>query len=140
MASALHLAVRLVHVLGVTLLVGGAAVTWNALRLSPGDAEALVRQFEWSFWGTLGVLLATGVGNLGALGPPGPDTRWGAVLTLKLVAVLVLVVASFPRTLAVTRLRGRWSAADHTPLRRLYAATAWLLVGIVVLAEVLAHG
>lgn len=140
MATALHTAVRALHVVAAALLVGGSAATWNALR--NGDAaQSLLVQFEWAFWPTVGVLPVTGVGNLGALGPPGPATRWGAVLTAKLGVVLLLVFGSAVRTLAVLahERRDRPPAAG-TALRRGYAATAVTLLALVVLAEVLAHG
>jgi uncharacterized membrane protein len=139
--TALHLLVRTVHVLGMVVLLGGSASVWNALRSDP-DPGSLVR-YEWLFWGTTGAMLVTGVGNLGALGAPGPATRWGTVLTVKLALVLAVVVGSAVRTLAVERLRIRGDgalAAARDPLRRLYAATTVALLAVVVLAEVLAHG
>jgi hypothetical protein len=93
----------------------------------------------------MGLLVVTGVGNLGALGPPGPATRWGTVLTGKLLVVTAFVLGSFLRTLAVADLR-RLSTGDAAAprgrrfCRRAYAATAWTLVAVVALAEVLAHG
>lgn len=136
--TTLHLLVRAVHVLGMALLVGGSAVTWNALRI--GGAAALPTQYEWLFWPTMGAMLATGVGNLGALGAPGPDTRWGALLTAKLLVVLALVVGSALRTLVVVRLRERQGTAAVGPLQPLYGATTLGLLAVLGLAEVLAHG
>ncbi|MEA5388151.1 hypothetical protein VB779_14625 [Haloarculaceae archaeon H-GB11] len=89
--------------------------------------------------GALGVMVVTGVGNLGALGGPGPGTHWGRVFAVKLVVVLGVVVGSFVRTMAVVKLRERGQAATAL-LRRTYGATAALLLFVVVLAEVLAHG
>ncbi|MFC6940838.1 CopD family protein [Salinirubellus sp. GCM10025818] len=124
----------------MVVLLGGSASAWNALRSDP-DPGLLVR-YEWLFWGTTGAMLVTGVGNLGALGAPGPATRWGTVLTVKLALVLVFVVGSAVRTLAVERLAREDGAlaAARAPLRRLYAATTVALLAVVVLAEVLAHG
>lgn len=138
--TALHLLVRTVHLLGMVVLLGGSAFAWNALRADPDSAPLI--QYEWLFWGTMGVMLVTGVGNLGALGAPGPATRWGTVLTVKLALVLALVVGSAVRTLVVERLRARdgVTPAACGPLRRLYAATALALLAVVALAEVLAHG
>jgi F0F1-type ATP synthase membrane subunit c/vacuolar-type H+-ATPase subunit K len=63
------------------------------------------------------------------------------VLTVKLVVVLAVGLGSAVRSLAVGRLRGRGAdAATRASLRQLYAATAWSLVLLVALAEVLAHG
>lgn len=115
MSSALHLAVRTLHVLTMVALVGGSAATWNALRTAGPDAAAL-RRFECGFWAALGVLLATGVGNLGALGAPEPGTRWGGLFTAKLLVVLAVVLGSFLRTAVVLRLPDRASGlgvADH---------------------------
>jgi len=143
MASALHLLVRLVHVLGMAVLLGGSVLTWQTLRADDRDPRPVLRRYEWLFWGALGVLIATGVGNLGALGPPGPTTRWGSVLTVKLLVVTGFVVLSGVRSLAVGRLdddSGAIRAIARDRLRILYAATGWALGAIVALAEVLAHG
>lgn len=136
--SALHLLVRTVHVLGMVALLGGSAFAWYALRDDPGSSFPV--RYEWLFWGAVGTMLATGVGNLGALGAPGPATRWGRLLTVKLVLVTAFVVGSALRTLVVDRLRGREDATAARSLRRLYGATTLVLLAVVVLAEVLAHG
>ena len=158
MASALHLAVRTVHLLSMVALVGVSAGTWYALRATatprPRPTPAGLRRVECAFWGLLGLLLATGVGNVGALGAPGPGTRWGGFLTMKLLVVLAVVLGSFVRTSAVLRLPDGETAArgvaspdgGTTPARyepaleRLYLVTTWSLLAVVVLAEVLAHG
>lgn len=133
------LLVRTVHVLGMVLLLGGSAFAWYALRTDP-DSSFPVR-YEWLFWGAMGAMLVTGVGNLGALGAPGPATRWGRLLTVKLALVAAFVLGSALRTLVVGRLRDR---ARHPTavrsLRRLYGATTLVLLAVVVLAEALAHG
>ena len=59
----------------MVVLLGGSAFVWNALRTDP--APGTLVEFEWLFWGTTGAMLVTGVGNLGALGAPGPASRWG---------------------------------------------------------------
>jgi uncharacterized membrane protein len=141
MPLALHLVVRLVHVLGMAALVGGSAATWYALRTDLPHSLRLATRFEWLFWASLGLMVVTGVGNLGTLGPPAPETRWGTILTVKLLVVLAVGLGSAVRSLAVGRLRARGAdAAARGVLRRLYAATAWSLVLVVGLAEVLAHG
>jgi hypothetical protein len=137
MVDALHLAVRFVHLLGAVALLGGAVAVWAALR-ADGKTLAPATRYEWLFWGALGAMLATGVGNVGALGAPGPTTRWGRLLTAKLAVVLVVAAGSFPRTLLVCRLRDR--TGDAAALAPWYAATAWALGLLVALAEVLAHG
>ena len=70
----------------------------------------------------------TGIGNLAAFGAAllGPSTEWGATLALKLGLVLLLVVLSLPRTLAVARISvslERTRPRSITALRNLYAAT-----------------
>ncbi|MFD1597443.1 CopD family protein [Halobellus rarus] len=142
MAGALHLLVRLAHVLGMAVLLGGAVAAWQALRIGNRDPRPVLRRYEWLFWGALGVSIATGVGNLGTLGPPGPTTRWGSILTFKLLVVAGVVVLSAVRSLAVGRLgdSGAVRSIARGRLRVLYAATGWALGAIVALAEVLAHG
>lgn len=140
-----HLAIRVVHVLGMALLVGGAAFAWGYYRRLPDhpqsdNQQAVAAGYEWLFWGAMGVMVMTGVGNLGALAPglPGPETAWGTTFTVKVIAVLGLLVGSVVRTLAVTHpadagLNPQWC-------QRAYGVTALALVGILILAEVLAHG
>ncbi|AHZ21401.1 hypothetical protein E6P09_10690 [Haloferax mediterranei ATCC 33500] len=149
MSLASSLLVRFVHVSGMALIFGGAVFVWAALRtsdrsterLADGGRRSLATTYEWAFWGTMGLLLVTGVGNLGTLGPPGPTTRWGTVLTVKLAAVIVFVLGSFVRTLVVLRLRGeRPSASQSELLSKSYGATAGVVLVLVALAEVLAHG
>ena len=153
MSSALHLAVRTVHLLSMVALVGGSAATWYALRTTDRAHAPRLRRVECAFWGVVALLLATGVGNLGALGAPGPGTRWGGLLTAKLLVVLAVVLGSFIRTSLVLRLpdgadeRDDAGRAADTPtagraavLERSYLATTGSLLAVVVLAEMLAHG
>ena len=134
--------VRLAHVLAMAVAVGGAALLWAAVGTAArsGDKGAVVplcRAYEWLFWGSLGVLAMTGVGNLGALGRglPGPGTGWGALLGLKLLLVATFLVFSAVRTVVV---------ADGRPgsraLELSYGITTVWLLGVVAVAEVLAHG
>lgn len=141
MVAALHLLVRYVHIIGMAVLVGGAIFTWTTIRTTQ-LSTALVRQYEWVFWGTLGVMVITGVGNIGARGAPGPATQWGTLLTAKLVLVLFFVLGSLLRTLAVLRLAENQSIPNHstTMLQRSYTVTAGMLLLIAAVAEVLAHG
>jgi hypothetical protein len=139
--AALRLLVRFVHLVGMAVLLLGPAFAWHALR-TDRQWYPPSRQHERLFWGTVGAMFVTGVGNVAALGAPGPETRWGALLTLKLSLVLLLLLLSFLRSLAVVRLRAHESRHDEAPalLRRSYAATTGLVLGIVAVAEVLAHG
>lgn len=148
MAGIAGLLVRYLHVAAMALAVGGALLIAAAIRLLPGGANrrtaaAFARAYEWLFWGALGVLVLTGVGNLGQFGAavPGPETRWGSVLLAKLVAVLVLLGASLVRTLAVREWTADASLDGSTgALTVAYGATGAYLLGLLVLAEVLAHG
>ncbi|WP_424008743.1 hypothetical protein [Haloferax denitrificans] len=154
MSAATTLLVRLVHLVGMALVFGGAAFAWATLSAAgPGRADAggstaslgepatLAVTYEWVFWATMGAMVVTGVGNLGALGPPGPSGRWGSILTAKLIAVTAFVLGSFVRTLVVFRLRrGDSTGSGRSLLAKGYGATAAALLALVALAEVLAHG
>ena len=150
-----HLAVRWVHVLGMAAVFGGAVLTWMAMHgdgapaAPDGTRSAPLRiaaAYEWLFWSGAGLLVLTGVGNLGAMAPviPGPGTGWGRTFSVKLVVVLVLLLGSLVRTLGVVGLvaatpsRATTAALDR--LRFGYAATAVYLLLVVALAVVLAHG
>ncbi|MGB9931111.1 CopD family protein [Haloarcula amylolytica] len=140
------LPIRTLHVLAMAALVGGTTVLWYSYRSGAITSLVPARQFEWLFWGGVGVLVFTGVGNLGALGPPGPGTDWGRTLLVKLTVVVGLVGGSVVRTLLLVQASDReGTAGDLSPplrrtLSRAYGATAAVLLSIVVLAEVLAHG
>jgi len=139
------LPIRTLHVLAMAALVGGTTVLWYSYRNGAIVSLAPARQFEWLFWGGVGVLVFTGIGNLGALGPPGLGTDWGRTLLVKLTVVVALVVGSVVRTLLLVQASDREASGDLSPalrrtLSRAYGATAAVLLGIVVLAEVLAHG
>lgn len=140
MAELTNLAVRTLHVLGMAVLLGGAGALWYASRFGDGAVIAFATRYEWAFWGLLGVMVVTGVGNLGALGAPGPETRWGTILILKLAVVLAFVVGSLLRTLAVLQMACDDSHVVRRLCRRAYGATTGVLLVLVVLAEVLAHG
>lgn len=148
------LAVRWLHVLGMAAVVGGSALTWWSFRRVGSDetdasvgvatAVGLAATYERLFWAGMGVLVMTGVGNLGSLAPhvPMADTPWGTVFAVKLLAVMAVLALSVVRTLVVHRCQraAAVSASDARTLRTSYAATTLALVGVVALAEVLAHG
>ena len=153
------LAVRLLHVLAMALALGGATLTWWLLRGGVGaDSTALriASTYERGFWGATGVLVMTGVGNLGSLAPyvPAAETRWGTAFAVKLLLVLAVLALSLVRTLVVVRWRRVADAAEAIggkksvtesgsnagTLRVAYGATALSLAVLVALAEVIAHG
>jgi uncharacterized membrane protein len=144
-----HLLVRLIHVLAVALLVGGAVMTWLAVvraedRRSVRTALDVAAAYEWLFWGAAGLVVMTGVGNLGTLAPrvPGPGTAWGGTFAVKLLVVIALLAFSAARTVLVRLVASRADAAWEAtrPLGPTYAVTAIVLVVVLALAEVLAHG
>ncbi|SDL98782.1 Copper resistance protein D [Halogranum gelatinilyticum] len=141
------LAVRWAHVVGMAVALGGATFVWFLLRETDGDtalsstALTAATGYERLFWAAMGLLVMTGVGNLGSLAPGIPGGEWSATLTAKLLLVAAVVLGSLVRSLLVVearRERAETVAADS--LRRSYAATTLALAAVVVLAEVLAHG
>jgi uncharacterized membrane protein len=153
--------IRWLHVVAAALVLGGAGLAWWTVRSAtrtddPGHTAAalsLSRAYEWAFWAAVGVLVATGVGNLGVLAPtiPEPGTDWGTTLSLKLVAVFTLLVGSVVRTVLAAGSLSEYTVrlASGQPridprrlaaLRSAYAITTIWLLALVGLAEVLAHG
>ena len=146
--------IRWIHTVAMAVLLGGSILLWG-LSVFPGASRRAGRddvlllaaeRFEWLFWGALGTLVMTGVGNLAAFGEflPGDDSDWGVKLMAKLSAVLVFSLLSLLRTLLVIRLCAAadiaLSARGHTVLQGSYAATVLFLAVILGLAVSLAHG
>src|SRR5437773_1319667 len=98
------------------------------------------------FWFAIGLVVMTGIGNLGVFGVhiPAPTYAWGTMLSIKLVAVAVLILGSLIRTLLVCNLlanRGRQlNQNGRKTLKILYCGTATLTSFILLLAISLAHG
>ena len=141
---AVHLAVRTLHVLAAAALVGGAFVP-AAVRPGTYGATTFLgaaTAYERLAAAALAVLVATGIGNVGALGTALPDAgeRWGAIFTAKLGLVLTLAAISVARVLMLTLLSERGASAHLGRLRAMYGATAVTGVVVVALAEMLAHG
>ena len=130
--------IRAVHTLAATYVAGGAAALWLSWPHLSTTAGAIA--YERGFWLAIGLLAATGVGNLASFagGLPAPDTRWGTSFLIKLSVLVVLLLLSAWRTLVVAR--GPRVIAPHSSrLRVLYGATAILAVAIVSLAVRMAH-
>jgi uncharacterized membrane protein len=151
MALVPAVAVRTLHLLAVTVLLGGAALTWLQFRRAGSESDetpalALAESYEWLFWLAVGVVALTGVGNLGAMAPAIPtEGAWTATLLVKLGVLLAVLVASAWRTLVVVRVRRRstrhsLSSRSLGVLHWSYDGTTAVLVGLLALAEVLAHG
>lgn len=147
---ALSLGVRAIHVAAMAVLIGGGVLIWTVLA-APGSTESdskrqqvmdIAASYEWLAWLAIGLLIMTGIGNLGAFGLalPAPQSAWGERLILKLVLVLILVVSSLLRTFLIAMLHASPSAGGLAILRRIYAGTAGLATGVLVLAVALAHG
>lgn len=136
-------AIRWVHVVAMAAALGGAfLVTWLTWR-SPRDRVLdLAVRYEQLFWAAAGVLVITGVGNLGVFGAglPEPATQWGRTFTTKLWLIAAVVALSLPRSLAVLRAAAAAASASSPSLRTAYSATTAALAVIVALAIGLAHG
>ncbi len=114
-------AVRYVHIVSVALLSGGAltvcAVSASSAAITePKPALMLAVAYERAFWLAAGVMVATGVSNLGMKGDGvlGRDTAWGAALFVKLTGVAFLLMLSLIRSDFVARC----AAPTHQHSRR----------------------
>lgn len=88
------------HVLAATVWVGGqltlAGLVPGARALDPALPKALARRFMLLAWPAFGVLVATGVWNLVAVGPEHHgDTAWSVTLFVKLLVVALSGIAAF---------------------------------------------
>ena len=140
--QSLALLIRWFHVVAMATILGGALlVLWLAARGTSTTVIDVAVRYEQLFWAALGVIVMTGVGNLGAFGLalPAPSTNWGGTFIAKITAVVLLIALSLPRSLVVARLAGG-AEAPTTTIRWLYSATAAGVAGIAALAVWLAHG
>jgi uncharacterized membrane protein len=150
----LSLLIRWFHVAAAAAAFGGAGLLWALFHKSdlpemPEQREAwswVTTTYERLFWLAAGLLVMTGVGNLGGFGGalPGVETVWGTRLMTKLVAVLVFLLLSSLRTILVVRVAARGATALSTRecvvFRTSYAGTTILLAAIILLGVGLAHG
>lgn len=119
---------------------GGAfLVTWLSWRTRDVVIETALR-YEQVFWAAAGVLVMTGIGNLGAFGASllEPSTSWGTTLIAKLWLVAALILVSLPRSLAVVLIASR-AGTGPVDLRPVYTVTTSIFAAIVALAIVLAN-
>ena len=149
----LHLLIRYLHIIAMALMLGGALLLWwLSVHVSTTDGDTQqrlmlygARRYELLFWLALGVIVMTGVGNLGASGAalPSPQSAWGAKFISKIGLVLLFTLLSLMRTLLVARLGT--ASAEVLPVRPagfhyVYGGTTLFLLAILFLAVSLAHG
>lgn len=138
----MSLAIRAVHVVAAAFAVGAPVALFMVVRAGPASdlVEGLVRSVERTHWVALATLVATGVGNLGALGEAisDPGTGWGQTFLAKMGFVLLLLVVSAVRTFVIA---GQ-SMATVAPnrLAAWYGVTGVAGMAVLLLAVVLAHG
>jgi len=148
----MHFAVRWIHVFSMSLLVGGAALMYITCHLAKSEPlidRSLLRLlygYEIVFWVAIGLMVMSGIGNLGTFGNalPNLQTAWGMKLLIKLILVVTLTLCALVRTFVVYRI----SLADVCNrsiswlqvMERFYVATLLLLAVILTFALGLAHG
>jgi putative copper export protein len=147
--------VRVIHVASVSYLLGGALLIIilfllhrHILHLDRRALLDVAGVYELGFWLAVGLLVMTGVGNLGAIGEalPPSGTEWSRILLVKLALVLTFLALSAVRSMSLALLNLRpQPAADRAAiaaidsLGMLYGATGILLVAALMLAVTLAH-
>ncbi len=147
----LSLLIRWVHVAAMALMLGGAILLWRlsvqSKRLEQTEHNRLVlfaaERYELLFWLAIGLIVMTGVGNLGAFGSALPErnTEWGQKFVIKLGLVLVFILLSLVRTLLVARLGVTSNVVSLSGIfQSLYAGTTLFAITILFLAVALAHG
>lgn len=125
----------------MSVAFGGAfLIAWLSWRTRDHVIETALR-YEQAFWAAAGVLVMTGIGNLGALGVSllEPGTAWGTTFIAKLWLVAALIAVSLPRSLVVVLLATQ-AQPQTVDLRPVYTVTTAMFAVIVALAMVLAHG
>jgi len=137
----LALAIRWLHVAAMSVAFGGAfLLAWLSYHTSVDRLIETAARHEQAFWAAAGVLVMTGIGNLGAFGENlfEPGTAWGTTFIAKLWLVAALIAVSLPRSLIVALLISQ-DRPRPIDLRPVYTATTVMFAAIVALAVVLAH-
>jgi hypothetical protein len=147
--DAMAFLVRWVHVAAVSFLFGGALLLFLLfLVLRKRDADRrtllqLMQTYEWASWGAIGLVVMTGVGNLGHFGEslPERESEWGREFSLKLGLAGVFLAFSVVRSFGVALTQLRLDTASRLPpaLLGMYGTTAVLVASIVGVAVALAH-
>lgn len=117
------------HVLAATVWVGGQLVLGGLVpalrRVGPEATRAAAQQFARIAWPAFGVLVATGIWNVVAVGDT--DDAYRRTLEVKLGVVVLSGVAAYAHTKASSpRARGTWGALTAL------SAVAALFLGIVL--------
>ncbi|MBT5775711.1 MAG: hypothetical protein HOH95_15185 [Dehalococcoidia bacterium] len=142
-----HVVVRMIHVLAATVLVGGPvsitllATSTRRDRLPPAAILGLATRIEVAYWLAFAIIVATGIGNLGALGSglPNPDTDWGRTFVVKLLIVAALALFSAVRAIVIARHSLNPTPLAAASLSSWYGTTAAATTVVVALAIWLAH-
>lgn len=144
--------VRSIHVGSVTFILGGAlllVLVFYLNRSGPLSSSAvllkLMEAYEYGFWAAMGLIVATGVGNVAHFGDglPGLESTWGLRFSLKLALVGVLLALSAVRVLALYLVSS--TPPEHrtgvaiSRLQGLYGASAIVVAGAGGLAIAMAH-
>ncbi|MBI2168282.1 MAG: hypothetical protein HYU28_02100 [Actinobacteria bacterium] len=134
------------HVLAATVWVGGQIVLAGVVPVvrpaGPDVVSGVARRFQTVAWPAYGVLLATGVWNLFAVGWADATSEWQATVFAKLGLVALSGMGAFGHTLLGAQVRS--AAPESAPrLRALSGAAAGvgLLAGLgALLLGVLLRG
>ena len=143
--------VRTIHVGSVTFILGGAIlllIVFYLHRSGPLSSTdvvlKLMEAYEYGFWAAMGLVVATGVGNIAHFGDglPGLESTWGGRFVAKLGVVGVLLALSAVRVLALHLVSAAPPELQRFrvgALEGMYGATAALGLGAGGLAIALAH-
>jgi hypothetical protein len=143
--------VRTAHVGAASFLLGGSLLLFlvaalpssSSLHVEPRALIRVMSAYELCFWSAVGAVVATGVGNIGALAEALPDTStaWGQTFSWKLAVAFAVLAVSALRTagLALMEARGDATSAEVASLGHVYGGSAALLAAMLALAVSLAH-
>lgn len=130
LADALTIVRVSLHVFAAAVWVGGQFVLAGLIPtvrgLGEGATQKVARAFGRLSWPAFGVLLATGVWNVAAVGRHATGA-WNAVFAVKMAAVVVAGAATWLHTRATTpAARGAYAGASAL------ASTAALVLGVAL--------
>ncbi len=142
--------VRSLHVGSASFVLGGAILLIIVFYLSRSDSLStsvmlkLMQAYEWGFWAAMGLIVATGIGNVAYLGAaiPGAESEWGMKFLAKLGLFAALLLLSAVRVMVIQLVKGAASVpvpARVSTLQGLYVATTALTVGVGGLAVSMVH-